>query len=183
MSDDIQADDNNELDLSLQLEQAKVEAEANLNGWKRAQADLLNFQAGQEKKSKELVDFAREVAVAKLLPSLDSLGQALKFAPVLDLSPSEGRVPEGGERLDEFAKKYSDWKNGIAGLIKQLDKALEELGVQRIEALGKKFDPNFHEAIKEIEGGEDGMVVEEYVTGYMIGGKVVRPSGVGIGKK
>jgi molecular chaperone GrpE len=176
MSDDnYTTNDQEEKTLIQQLDEAKSEAEANLNGWKRAQADLLNFQAGQEKKSKELVDFAREVAVAKLLPSLDSLGQALRH------------MPEENEELriknKEFVEKYSDWKNGIAGLIKQLDKALEELGVQRVEALGKKFDPNFHEAIKEIEGGEDGVVVEEYVPGYMIGGKVVRPSGVGIGKK
>jgi molecular chaperone GrpE len=63
-----------------------------------------------------------------------------------------------------------------------LDKALEELGVHKIEAVGKKFDPNFHEAVREVEGQEDGMIIEEYQVGYTINGKVIRPSQVGIGK-
>lgn len=175
MSDDINQEQQNITDLEEQLAEARAEAEKNLNGWKRAQADLINFQNVQEKKNAELIEFAREVAVAKLLPSLDSLEQALRHAP----EESE----ELRSKNEDFATKYKDWLNGISGITKQLDKALSELGVEKIEAVGKKFDPNFHEALREIEGqGESGMVVEEYQTGYMINGKVVRPSQVGISK-
>ena len=77
-------------DLQQQLEVAQKEAEANLNGWKRSEADFQNYQKRKENENKELIDFAREVAVAKLLPSLDSLEQALKHAPeVAEPSPPQ----------------------------------------------------------------------------------------------
>lgn len=155
-------------ELKQQLDEARAEAEANLNGWKRSQADLLNERALWEKKQQELVEFAREVAVAKLLPSLDSLEQGLKHSPTL--------------KEEGFEQKYQTWIVGIDGILKQLDKALEELGVKKIEAVGKKFDPRFHEAVREVSGEEDGLVVEEYQAGFELNGKVVRPSQVAISK-
>lgn len=186
-------------DLQAQLAAALAEAEKNLNGWKRALADFENYKRRKEEENKELIEFAREVAVAKLLPTLDSLEQALVHSPKLDPSvsataepPSLGRegatdsppakeeypVDAGG---GGFGQQYKTWLTGIEGLVKQLDKALEELGVKKIEAVGKKFDPNFHEAVREVEG-EEGKVVEEYQTGFEINGKVIRPSQVAIGK-
>ncbi len=159
-------------DLHQQLLDARAEAERNLNGWKRSEADFQNYQKRKEGENKELVDFAREVAVAKLLPSLDSLEQALKHAP----ETSE-------QEIQKFTDDYKQWLTGINGLVKQLDKALEELGVKKIEALGKKFDPNFHEAVREVSGEEDGIIVEEYQTGFELNGKVIRPSQVAISKQ
>lgn len=155
--------------LQADLERARKEAEDNLNGWKRAAADFENYKRRKEEENKELIQFAREVAVAKLLPSLDSLEMALKHAP------------EPGDQ--DFGPRYQNWQAGIAGLVSQLDKALEELGVKKIEALGKKFDPNFHEAVREVPGEEDGMVVEELQHGFELSGKVIRPSQVAISKK
>jgi molecular chaperone GrpE len=151
-------------DLTQQLADAKAEAEKNLDGWKRAQADFINYQNRKEGESHELIQFAREVAVAKLLPTLDSLSQAIKHAPEVDNAD------------------YQKWKDGLSGIVVQLDKALAELGVKKIEAVGKKFDPNFHEAVREVDGDEPGMVVEEYQTGYELNGKVIRPSQVAISK-
>lgn len=186
-------------DLRQQLLDARAEAERNLNGWKRSEADFQNYQKRKEGENKELVDFAREVTVAKLLPTLDSLEQALKHAPQPSLStatagfspkggegaplPPVGEVPDVASGDEGFGEKYQTWLTGINGLVKQLDKALEDLGVKRIEALGKKFDPNFHEAVREVPGEEDGMVVEEYQTGFELNGKLIRPSQVAISKK
>lgn len=156
-------------DLERQLAEAKEEAQTNLNGWKRAQADFENYKRRKEEENKDLIDFAREVAVTKMLPSLDSLTQALLLAPKEDDS--------------KLAENYIKWKVGLVGLTQQIDKALTELGVKKIEAKGKKFDPNFHEAVREVEGEEDGMVVEELMHGYEINGKVIRPSQVVISKK
>lgn len=161
-------------DLQAQLAAALAEAEKNLNGWKRSLADFENYKRRKEEENKELIEFAREVAVAKLLPTLDSLEQALKHLPEAD---SEKLKVES----EKFVADYQTWQSGVEGLVKQLDKALEELGVKKIEALGKKFDPNFHEAVREVEG-EEGKVVEEYQTGFEINGKVIRPSQVAIGK-
>jgi molecular chaperone GrpE len=145
-----------------QLQEAKEEARTNFGGWQRAQADFENYKKRKEGENKELVEFAREVTVAKLLPTLDSLEQALRH------------MPEGVDQV---------WKDGVLKTLDQLDKALAEMGVKKIEAVGKKFNPHFHEAVREVPGEEDGMVVEEYQTGYELNGKVIRPSQVVISKK
>ena len=150
--------------LKADLDTAQSEALKNLDGWRRTQADFENYQRRKEGENKELIEFAREVAVAKLLPTLDTLQQGLLH------------VPDDLSKMDE-------WKNGMAGTLKQLDSVLAELGVKKIEAVGKKFDPNFHEAVREVPGDEDGVVVEEYQTGYELNGKVIRPSQVVISKK
>lgn len=173
--DEQQLDLNTE-ELQQQLAEARAEAEKNLNGWKRSEADFRNYQRRKEQEDKELVDFAREVAVAKLLPSLDTLTQALKHQPE---ATSEKLKVES----EKFIAEYQTWLNGVDGLVKQLDKALEELGVKKVGALGKKFDPNLHEAVREVPGEEDGLVVEEYQTGFELNGKLIRPSQVAISKK
>lgn len=147
------------------------------DGWKRAMADFENYKRRKENENKELIEFAREVAVVKLLPTLDALGQALKHVPEYNQSVDSNQQTD-------FAKAYKNWQSGVGGIVVQLDKTLAELGVKKIEAVGKKFDPNFHEALREVETeGESGMVVEELQTGFELNGKVVRPSQVVISKK
>ncbi len=155
------------------LAEAQEEARTNLGGWQRTQADFENFKKRKENEAQELVIFAREVVVAKILPTLDSLEQGLKHIPAKDDA--------------EFSTKFDVWKKGIDATLLQLDKALAEMGVTKIIAVGKPFDPNFHEAIREVPvteiDGEDGMVMEEFQTGYELNGKVIRPSQVSISKK
>ena len=158
------------------IDQLQKELELAMAGWKRTAADFENYQRRKDSEHKELVDFAREVAVAKLLPTLDTLGQAIRHLPE---EPSESDK----ELNASFFQKYEQWKNGMDKLIIQLDKALAELGVKKIEAVGKKFDPHFHEAVKEVEGEEDGIVVDEFQTGFELNGKVIRPSQVVISKR
>lgn len=163
-------------DLEAQIAALKEESQKNLNGWMRSQADFQNYQKREEQKRAELVDFAREVAVVKLLPTLDVLRQGMLHRPVEE-------NPEARAKNPEFFEKYEQWQNGMTGTLRQLEKALEELGIKPIEALGKKFDPHLHEAVREVPGEEDGVIVEEYQTGYQINGKVIRPSQVVISKK
>lgn len=140
------------------------------DGWMRAVADFENYKRRKENENKELVEFVREVTVAKLLPALDSLEQALKHMPE--------------QNIEDFAKAYENWQKGANGIVIQLDKTLGELGIKKIEALGKKFDPHTHEAVREVESDqEDGTIVEEFQTGFELNGKVIRPSQVVISKK
>ena len=148
--------------LERQLAEAKEEAQTNLSGWQRSQADFENYKKREEAKQKDLVEFAKEVTVTRLLPTLDSLQQGLKHAP-------------GG--VDEA------WLKGINATLAQLDKTLAEFGVKKIEAVGRAFDPHFHEAIREVPGEEDGIIQEELQTGFELNGKVIRPSQVVITKK
>lgn len=162
-------------ELQQQLDEAKTEAANNKNNWMRTAADFENYQKRKESESQELVIFAREVAITKLLPTLDSLEQAIRHRPEVS---DESQVTS-----DKFVAKYQVWQAGLDGLVKQLDKALEELGVRKIDSVGKKFDPNFHEAVREVEGEEDGLVVEELQSGFELNGRVIRPSQVVISKK
>jgi len=162
--------------LQKELAETREEAQTNLSGWQRSQADFENYKKRKENESKELIEFAREVTVAKLLPTLDSLEQAIRHMPHKQAEDGVELSPE------EFQKKYEQWASGAEGLVNQLDKVLAELGVKKIEAVGKRFDPNFHEAIQEVPGDEDGIVMQEFVTGYELNGKVIRPSQVSISK-
>ena len=162
--------DENNQNVEVSIEQLQADLDKAMNGWKHAAADFENYKRRKEGENKELVEFAREVTVAKLLPTLDSLEQALKHQP--DIADQD------------FPAKYKNWQNGVSGIVIQLDKTLGELGVKKIEALGKKFDPHFHEAIREVESEQDdGIIVDELQTGFELNGKVIRPSQVVISKK
>lgn len=172
MADDIQQEE-------VSVEQLQQELEAVTNSWKRTLADFENYKKRKEAESKELLEFAKEVTVAKLLPSLDSLEQALRHMPKIIEHESWS-----AEHQRDFIKQYDNWQKGVNGIVLQLDKTLSELGVQKIEAIGKKFDPNFHEAVKEVVGEQDdGMVLDELQSGFILNGKVIRPSQVVISKK
>ena len=79
-------------------------------------------------------------------------------------------------------------KNLIEGLLmvkKELSSALEKNGIEKIDTLDKKFDPNLHQAMMEIENNEieEGIVVQEIQTGYMMHDRLLRPAMVGVSKK
>lgn len=151
--------------LQKELNDALVQAEENLNGWKRTQADLENYRRRKEAEGKELVEFGKQAGFVQILPVLDSLQQAMIHAP--DLADD----------------KYKNWKVGLDGIVKQIDEVLAKMGIERIEAVGKKFDPNLHEAVREVPGEEDGTVAEQYQTGFLLNGKLLRPAQVAITKK
>jgi molecular chaperone GrpE len=202
MAEDNQDDQINEQVSEVSPEQLKKDLDSATDAWKRALADFENYKRRQQQESVELVDFIRGDTFRRLLPALDSLEQALKHLPEYTTSPhligysslekeesgpvsppNIGGVPSeaGGGGID-FSQRYQNWQTGVNGLVVQLDKTLEEMGVKKIEAVGKKFDPHFHEAVKEVEGEEDGTVVEELQSGFELNGKVIRPSQVVISK-
>ena len=72
--------------------------------------------------------------------------------------------------------------SGMEMIYKQLMKILEDLGVKPIEAVGKEFDPNYHNAVMQVESEEyeSGVVAQEFIKGYMYHDTVVRHSMVGV---
>ncbi|TSC66396.1 MAG: molecular chaperone GrpE [Candidatus Doudnabacteria bacterium Gr01-1014_77] len=151
--------------LQAELSEALKQAEENLSGWKRTQADLENYRKKKEAEGTELVQFGKQAGFVQILPVLDSLEMAILHAPEIE---------------DE---KYKNFKNGLDAIVKQIDAAIVAMGISKIDAVGKKFDPHLHEAIKEVNGEEDGLVVEQYQTGYTLQGKLLRPAQVSISKK
>ena len=77
------------------------------------------------------------------------------------------------------------FKNGIALMQDQLLCCLKKHGVERIESAGLQFDPNFHEALMQVESDqhENNQVVNEMEKGYLLNGRLIRPSRVCVCKK
>ena len=161
VTNDNQATVEDKLNQEAELEALKAKNEALLDNWKRAAADLENFKKRKAQELPELLAAAKEVAVIKLLPSLQSLEQVLKFAPT-----------------DE---KFQGWVDGLKATILQLEKAMEELGLKKVKTIGEVFDPARHEAVGE-EDGEEGKITQEVQPGFTLHDNVIIPAKVVVGK-
>ncbi len=146
--------------LNKALEEARTEAEANLAGWQRAQADFANYKRRIEQERQEQARLACTSLVIALLPTVDDFERALASVP-------EQEADHG-------------WIDGFKLISRKLNAALESQGVSVIKALGEPFDPNLHEAVK-IDRGKEGIIVAEVQKGYKMGDRVLRPSKVIIG--
>lgn len=124
---------------------------------KRQMAEFDNFRKRTEKeKASMYVIGAREI-VEKILPVVDNFERGLAAA---------------ADRADD------PFVDGMNKIYKQMMTTLEELGVSPIEAVGKEFDPNFHNAVMHVEDEEagDNIIVEEFQKGYLYKDFVVRHS-------
>ncbi len=144
------------------LEEEREKSERYLANWQRAEADLINFRKRSEQERAELASFANTALILNLLPMLDDLGRALENV---------------SDKLAETA-----WVDGITHIYRKLQSMLESHGLSLIEAVGKDFDPNLHEAVMCVDG-EDGKVVEELQKGYKFRDRVIRPAMVKVGKE
>ncbi len=143
---------------ALAEEQAK--AEANLAGWQRTQADFMNFKRRSEQDRVEYTRFANASLMLEVLPVLDDLERALEHVPA---------------KLARIA-----WVDGVNLIYRKLKATLEARGLTQIEALGKPFDPNLHEAVRQ-DNGKEGIIIEEILKGYQLHDKVIRPTMVVVG--
>ena len=122
---------------------------------KRQMAEFDNFRKRTEKEKSQMYEVGAKDIIEKILPVVDNFERGL------------AQAPEG----DSFA-------DGMKMIYKQLITTLDELGVKPIEAVGKEFDPNFHNAVMHVEDEEAGenIVVEEFQKGYTYKDFVVRHS-------
>jgi molecular chaperone GrpE len=156
-------------------EEALEELKANLGGKEKEiedlkekllyhQADFDNFKKLKAKEKQEVLRFGNETLIKELLPVIDNLERAIEHA---------GKTEE--------AKAIAE---GVALTLNGFLKVLEKFDVSRVEAKGKKFDPNLHEAVyqEESEQVEPGTVIAEFQKGYMMDGRLLRPSMVSVAK-
>ena len=122
---------------------------------KRTMAEFDNFRKRTEKEKSSMYIIGAKEIVEKILPVVDNFERGL------------AQAPEG----DAFA-------DGMKMIYKQLTTTLDELGVKPIEAVGKEFNPDFHNAVMHVEDEEVGenIVVEEFQKGYTYKDFVVRHS-------
>ncbi len=142
------------------LAEAKKKAEDYLDSWKRAQADYINYKRRAEQEKQEMGQYANAQLILTLLPILDDMERAFENA-----KPNMAK-PEFVEGMKLIENKFRS--------------ILSANGVTPIEAVGKPFDPVFHEAVMQIPG-EEGIVVKELQKGYKIYDKVLRPTQVMVG--
>lgn len=143
--------------LQKQLEEAQAKAVENMDGWQRAQAEFVNYKNRvQRDREQDYISMKGDI-IRKVLPVLDDMERALANRPVDNANP---------------------WANGLELIARKFQTILESEGVKRIEAKGKPFDPNFHEAISSEPNGEveSGHVIEVVQNGYMVGERVIRPA-------
>lgn len=129
------------------------------------QADFENFKKIKAREKQDLLQYGNERLIKEILPVIDNLERALDHAPQAEDAQGIGK--------------------GVELTLNELLKVLEKSGVTRVDAIGKPFDPTFHEAYcqEERDDVEPDTVISEFQKGYLLNGRLLRPSVVSISKQ
>jgi len=147
-----------EEELEKEVARQKKRNEDLLTQLKYAQADLENYRKRMDKETKEAGESLTRSLLVKLIVVQDQLELAVRHA---DKGKGDGEL-----------------KEGIGMVRRNLESAMESVGLERIDCVGRPFDPSVHEAVEKVQGdspGED-MVVEEVRPGFTFRGQLLRPS-------
>jgi molecular chaperone GrpE len=150
--------------IASELARARAEAESYLDDLRRLQADFDNYRKRTLREQTARTASASQALVARLLPVLDNFELAVSAA--------------------EQSRDFDRMLKGVEMVLGALREVLEGEGLVKIEAEGKPFDPERHEAViaVEQEDAEPGTIVDIVRTGYELGGKVLRPAMVKVAK-
>lgn len=131
---------------------------------RRQMAEFDNYRKRTDKEKESMFSMGERSVIEKMLPILDNFERGL------------AALPE--------EEKGSSFADGMDKILKQFVKQLEDLGVKPIEAVGKEFDPAYHNAVMQVESEEyeEGVVVQEFQKGYMYKDTVLRHSMVTVAK-
>ena len=129
----------------------------------RLQAETDNFRKRLSREKEEFSQYANERLFKELLPIFDNFERA----------------------LEDPSSDIKSFKEGLEMILKQFSSFLEKEKVEPIEAIGKKFNPMIHEVLtsEESSENEENTIISQFVKGYMINNRVIRPSQVVISKK
>jgi molecular chaperone GrpE len=135
----------------------------------RSLAESQNLRKIHDKEKEDLIKYSSSNFAREVLNIADNLERAFDL---LKNNP-------------EFnSDKFKDVKIGIELIEKELINSFERNGIKSIESVGKKFDPNYHQALNEVESDkEEGAIVNEIQKGYMLYDRLLRPAMVSISKK
>jgi len=136
----------------------KEQVEEQQQRFLRAQADFDNFRRRTMKEKEELGQYASMKLIEQLLPVVDNFERAIA-------------ATGANKDFDSLAK-------GVEMIFKQLAQVLEQEGLKPMATVGEAFNPDFHQAIMQVESDEyeEGIVVEEVQKGYIMKEKVLRPA-------
>ena len=146
------------------LSQERTKAAEYLDNWRRVAAEFSNYKKRVDRDRAEYAQFANAQILAKLVDVMDGFDAAFQAIP----------------------PKFKDesWVEGIRLVEQKLQRVLESEGIKPIEAQGKDFDPNYHEAMfyEPTPGQPEGRITGEFQRGYMLGDRVLRPARVKVAK-
>jgi len=150
--------------LEAELKERVAEVEALNDRLLRLHAEFENYKKRMARERSEFVKFANEALILEFLPVLDSLERALATA--------------------RSAAEAQAVAEGLEIILRLFQTTLEKVGVKVIEALEREFDPNLHQAAAQVESpdGRDNIVMEEVRKGYLLEGRLLRPSMVKVSK-
>lgn len=151
--------------LRQQLEEEQAKAAEYHDQWLRSVAELRNYKRRVQQERERLAQEAGAGLISHLLPVLDDFQRAMDNLP------------------DDDLLKLT-WFEGILIIYRRFQAILEQHGLQPIEAAGKPFDPYYHDAVlsQKVAPEQDGLVVEELQTGYLLNDRVIRPTLVKVGR-
>lgn len=133
----------------------KVQVEELTQALQRERADAINIRRRHEEEIINLRTRVKANVVRDLLPVIDNFDRALKHVP---------------KDLED-----NDYIKGVQGVVKQFEKTLADMGVERIKTVGQPFDPELHEAVSMQEGdGQQEIISEELQSGYRLGLDIIR---------
>lgn len=150
---------------SARLEEQAARAQEYLDTAQRLKAEFENFKKRMIREQTQMAELAAQAMVEKLLPILDNFERAVYM----------------GEHTGEAEPLL----RGVEMVYAELRDVLEREGLREVEAQGKPFDPELHEAVIQVEAGDgpDNVVVDVLRKGYLLKGRLVRPAMVKIAKK
>lgn len=144
-------------------EKNKKKCEEYKMGWQRALADYKNLQTEIENKKSEWIKISEVQILEEFLPVYEHLQMSIDSKDV--------------------QANNNPWVEGVKYVLKQFGEILGNHGVKQIETVDVKFDPNFHEVVKEEESDkESGIILKQIAAGYTLGEKVIRAAKVIISK-
>jgi molecular chaperone GrpE len=145
-----------------ELQKLRVERDTLIDRLARLQAEFENARKRTAREQQEFREYAVSDAVKALLPTLDSFERALQTG----------------------AMEKSEFRGGVELIYKQLQDALQKLGLRAIPAKGEPFDPHLHEAIEMVDTTDaaDHQILEELQRGYKLKDRLLRPSMVRVAR-
>lgn len=150
-----QASQQSDIDYKQAAEQLATENAQLTEALQRERADATNLRRRHEEQLNSLRTTVKASVVTDLLPIIDNFERALKHVP--------------NELADD------EYVRGVQAIVKQFEKTLAEMGVERIGTVGEPFNPHLHEAVSMEDGeGDEAIVSEELQSGYKIGDEVIR---------
>ena len=134
----------------------------------RLLAENQNVRKNQEKEKEDILKYGSFNFASQILNLTDNLDRAFS-------------IFKNNEKFKD--KEFLEITNGIELIEKELLNTLEKNNIAYIDCLNKKFDPNFHQALSEVDSEkEPGTVIEEIQKGYMLHDRLLRPSLVNVAK-